>query len=72
MTTQRLVFVRCNTYYIRDNDFKSPAGRVCEPLVLDVLGDTWVATGDRDERGHLLYKAGRRHAGCTGTSRRHT
>jgi hypothetical protein len=58
MRTSRLVFVRADTVYSRDNDFKSPVGRVCEPLVLDVLGHTWVATGERDERGHMLYEAG--------------
>ncbi len=29
----------------------------CEPLVIDALGFTWAATGERDDRGRLLYQA---------------
>jgi hypothetical protein len=28
----------------------------CEPLVIDQLGYLWLATGERDDKGHLLYR----------------
>lgn len=30
----------------------------CEPLVLDFLGTTWTATGERNAKGELLYQQG--------------
>lgn len=56
MQTSVLVFVRCDTYYTRDNDFKRPAGRICEPLVIDAMGWTWIATGECDSKSKLLYR----------------
>lgn len=66
-TTHRLIWVKATTVYPVPpvcHAFWTPADwarvsrRVCEPLVIDCLGDVWVATGQRDERGQLLYEAG--------------
>jgi hypothetical protein len=44
------------TGYWTAADWARTGRTVCEPLVLDALGDVWVATGERDERGQLLYR----------------
>lgn len=71
MTAASLVFVRsvevvdlraaptCTAYW-SDADWARLTRRHVEPLVLepavDFLRRPWVATGDRDARGRLLYR----------------
>lgn len=61
-----LVFVRVDTVYrVPDvycgywtaDDWRKVSRRVCEPLVIDALGFTWLATGNRDTNGRLLYRS---------------
>jgi len=59
-----LVFVRkttvcdvppvCTAYWTAA-DWAKVTRVVVEPLVLDMLGFTWTATGERDSNGKLLY-----------------
>jgi hypothetical protein len=62
-----LVFVRstivypvppvCHALWTVDN-WSRVARRTVEPLVLDSIGYTWTATGERNEQGQLLYRIG--------------
>jgi hypothetical protein len=67
MTTYPLIYVRVTTVYPVPPvcsavwtavDWAKQAKRIVEPLVLNSLGTTWIATGERDTRGHLLYRKG--------------
>jgi hypothetical protein len=63
--TYSLVFVRktitypvppvCTVFWTAA-DWAKTARVTVEPLVLDSLGFTWTATGERDSRGQLLYR----------------
>lgn len=60
METKPLVVVRVTTLYGPADAWGStyrPIRRECEPLILDILNHRWAATGERDERGELLYRA---------------
>lgn len=60
-----LVFVRktrvfpvppvCHVAWTED-DWQRTSRVVVEPLVLDMLGFTWVADGTRDRNGKLMYR----------------
>lgn len=68
--TAPLVFVRSTIVYPvppvchalwTPADWARVARRVVEPLVVDAIdriGPPWVATGERDGRGRLLYRPG--------------
>lgn len=53
--TAPLVFVRSTVVWTRASDFKRST-RVVEPLVLDAMNKTFVATGERNAKGQLLYR----------------
>jgi hypothetical protein len=67
MIEQALIFVRstivypvppvCHTWWTQD-DWTRAARRIVEPLVLDSIGYTWTATGERNDSGQLLYRIG--------------
>jgi hypothetical protein len=40
-------------------DWHAIARTTVEPLVVDLCGTPWVATGARNDRGQLLYRDGR-------------
>jgi len=44
----------CTAYWTAA-DWAKVTRVVVEPLVLDMLGFTWTATGERDSNGKLLY-----------------
>ena len=67
MTTHPLVYVRkahvitvppvCTAHWSPE-DWAKVTRLVIEPLAIEALGETWRATGERDERGALLYARG--------------
>lgn len=59
MTIRPLVFVKSDWQWGPWDAWGTiyhPVRRICEPLVRDALGWTWVATGERDGKGSLLYQ----------------
>jgi hypothetical protein len=71
-TAKRLIYVKATTVYAvppvchaawTPEDWARVASVRVEPLVIDFGGDPWVATGERNERGQLLYEQGRQLQG---------
>ncbi len=67
MRTNPLVFVRTTVVYPvppvcsvswTPEDWKRMSRVVTEPLTIDYLGVAWVATGERNSQGQLLYRKG--------------
>jgi hypothetical protein len=67
MIAHPLIYVRVTTHYPippvcsahwTPDDWARTAHRTCEPLVVDLCGAPWVATGERNAHGALLYRAG--------------